>query len=108
MKVWKGTAKALARHHVYNNMLRDAKGRFIVPPCNATEARRICERYCKVKGGLFKFTTASVSGFSEKVYEAGVGRWAVDVWGYFGSGFGEGSDGIRDKIENLNRIVLDF
>ena len=57
VKVWKGTAKALARYHVYNNMLRDAEGRFIVPPCNATEARRICERYSKVKGGSFKFTT---------------------------------------------------
>jgi len=57
MKVWEGTAKALARYHVYNNMIRDAEGRFIVDPCIATEARRICERYCKVNGGFFKFTT---------------------------------------------------
>lgn len=43
-EVWKGTGKALAAHHVLNNVPRDNKGRFIVPPCHATEARRIGDR----------------------------------------------------------------
>jgi len=56
-EVWKGTGKALVDHHVLNNMPRDETGRFIGPPCYATEARYICDRYVNIKGRRFKFET---------------------------------------------------
>ena len=55
--VWEGTAKALVHHHVWNNIPRDNMGRFIVNPCHATEARRICDLYLNDKRKHFKFTT---------------------------------------------------
>ncbi len=55
--IWKGTAKSLAEYHVLNNISRDNRGRFIVRPRPAIEARLICERYMNAKGNDFSFTT---------------------------------------------------
>ncbi len=55
--VWDGTAKALAKHHISENVPRDNRGKFIVPPCHATEARRIGDLYTDSEGNPFKFET---------------------------------------------------
>ena len=56
-EVWLGTAKALARYHVLENMPRDGKGRFVIRPDYAREARIVCERFISIKGTPFRFET---------------------------------------------------
>jgi len=68
--IWHGSAKALARHHVLNNMIRGKSGKFIKSRNKGIEARWVCDRYRDINGGLFDAATIQ-TGIGNVVREIG-------------------------------------
>lgn len=68
--IWHGSAKALARHHVLNNMIRGKSGKFIKSRNKGIEARWVCDRYRDINGGLFNAETIQ-TGIGKVVREIG-------------------------------------